>query len=277
MKAAAFCVAVLLSATAAPAHAQTQPLWELGAGAAAFSLPDYRGSEETRGYALPIPWLVYRDRRLRLDREGVRAVLFESRRLEFNISGHGSPPVNSDDNRARSGMPNLDPTLEIGPQAKLTLVGEQASATRLDLRLPVRAVIATDLSYADAAGFVVYPHLNLRLRPALLGGQWNLGLQSGALFATRKFHQYYYGVDARFATAERPAYSAHGGYSGAVALASLSRRFQKVWLGGFVRYDAVRGAIFDDSPLVKRTSNLTAGIAFAYVFAESAERVEARD
>jgi outer membrane scaffolding protein for murein synthesis (MipA/OmpV family) len=269
--------ALALALLAASVRAEPLPLWELGVGAAALSLPDYRGSDEGRSYLFPLPYFVLRDRRLRLDREGARAVLFESTRLELNISANAAPPVNSDENQARQGMPHLDPTFEAGPQAQLTLLGSQASDTRLDLRLPARAVVASDLSYADAVGFVFYPHLNLRLRPAIGGGQWNLGLQAGPLFATRKFHQYFYGVDARFATSQRPAYSAPGGYSGAMALASLSRRFQKVWVGGFVRYDALSGAAFEDSPLVRRKSSVMAGVAFAYVFAESAEKVEARD
>lgn len=270
-------LALVFALLAAPARAELVPHWELGAGAGALSLPDYRGSDERHGYLFPVPYLVYRDRRLRVDREGARAVLFESTRLELNISVNAAPPVNSDENRARQGMPHLDPTFEAGPQAQLTLLGSQASDTRLDLRLPARAVLATDLSYADVVGFVFYPHLDLRLRPIVLGDKWNLGLQTGALFATRKFHQYFYGVDARFATPQRPAYSAHGGYSGAVALAALSRRFDKVWVGGFVRYDALSGATFDDSPLVKRKSSVMAGIAFAYVFAVSEEKVESRD
>lgn len=268
-------LALVLALLAASARAEPLPLWELGAGA--ISLPDYRGSDERRSYLFPVPYLVYRDRHLRVDREGARAVLMESTRFELNISANLAPPVNSDDNRARQGMPHLDPTFEVGPQAQLTLLGSQASDTRLDLRLPARAVVATDLSYVDAEGFVFYPHLDLRLRPVALGHKWNLGLQTGALFATRKYHQYFYGVDGRFATPQRPAYSAPGGYSGAVALASLSRRFEKVWVGGFVRYDALSGAAFEDSPLVKRKSSFMAGIAFAYVFAVSEEKVEAKD
>lgn len=277
MKSLALVLALLAAVLHGHARAELLPLWELGLGAGAISLPDYRGSDERRGYLFPAPYLVYRERHLRVDREGARAVLYESTRLELNISANAAPPVNSDDNRARQGMPHLDPTFEVGPQAQLTLLGSQSADTRLDLRLPARAVVATDLSYADGVGFVFYPHLDLRLRPVLRGDKWNLGLQAGALFATRKYHQYYYGVDARFATPQRPAYSAPGGYSGMVALASLSRRFDKIWVGGFARYDALSGAAFEDSPLVRRKSSVMAGVAFAYVFAVSDERVESRD
>ncbi|HWH49052.1 MAG TPA: MipA/OmpV family protein, partial [Burkholderiales bacterium] len=36
------------------------PLWEAGAGVAVIDFPDYRGSNERRVIALPIPYLVYR-------------------------------------------------------------------------------------------------------------------------------------------------------------------------------------------------------------------------
>lgn len=259
------------------AGAAELPRWELGAGATAFRLPDYRGSDESRGYVYPFPYVVYRTQRLRLDRQGLRALLFEGSRLELNFSAHATPPVDSDENEARRGMPHLDTTFEVGPQAQLTLLGRQGQAPRLDLRLPFRAVIATDLAYAKSAGTVAYPHLNLSLRPVVAGVPWNVSLQGGALFATRANHQYFYGVDARYATPQRPAYTAPGGYSGAVALASLSRRFERVWMGAFVRYDQLSGTAFEASPLVRRKSSFMAGFAMAYVFAVSDETVDIRD
>jgi MipA family protein len=240
-------------------------------------LPDYRGSDESRSYVYPIPYLVYRGDRLRVDRTGARAVLLESQRFELDFSGNATPPVDSSKNHAREGMPDLNPTVEIGPQLNFTLGRDREKEWRFDLRLPVRAVMATDLRHARQAGYVAYPHLNLNLRPELLGGKWNLGLQTGALFATREYHRYFYGIDPQFATPQRPAYEASGGYSGAVALVSTSRRIGKLWMGGFVRYDNLQGAVFENSPLVKQNHSVMAGFAFAWVFAESERRVEANE
>jgi MipA family protein len=260
-----------------PGRAEPRPLWEFGLGATALSLPDYRGSDESRGYVYPLPYLIYRGDKLRVDRQGARAVLLESQRLELDFSLYATPPVDSTKNRARQGMPDLDPTLEVGPQLNLALASDSAKEWRLDLRLPVRAVVATDFRHTQQAGYVFYPHLNLNLRPELLGGKWNLGLQTGPLFATRDYHRYFYGVEPQFATPQRPAYQASGGYSGALALATVSRRIGKLWVGGFVRYDALQGAVFENSPLVKQNHSLMAGFAFAWVFAESDRKVEARE
>jgi len=257
-----------------PARAEPVPQWEFGIGSFAASLPDYRGSNESRAYVYPFPYLVYRGDQLRVDRQGARAVLLESQRTEVDFSLSGTPPVDSSKNQARQGMSNLDPTVEFGPQLILNLARDRENEYRMDLRFPVRAVIATNLRHAHDAGYTFYPHLNLNLRSELFGGRWNVGFQTGPLFATHRYHQYFYGVDPQFATPQRPAYEARGGYSGALVLGSLSRRIGKVWFGGFVRYDTLRGAVFEDSPLIRRDYSLMAGVSIAYVFAESDRKVE---
>lgn len=256
-----------------PAHADLRPEWEFGVGASAFTLPDYRGSDESRGYVLPFPYFIYRGERFRVDRQGVRGIFFESERVELNISLNATPPVDSDENRARAGMPRLDPTIEIGPRLDLTLARDQAREWSFEARFPLRAAIATDLSHTKQVGWVAYPHLHLFTRPELGGVKWNLGLQAGPLFATDDYHQYFYGVDETFATLERPAYRAGGGYSGALALVSLSRRFPRVWVGAFARYDTLKGAAFEASPLVRRDYAVMAGFAVAWVFMESGRKV----
>ena len=257
-----------------PAHAELKPEWEFGVGATGFTLPDYRGSDESRGYLFPLPYVIYRGEHLRVDRQGMRGIFFQSDRVEINLSLAASPPVNSDENRARQGMPHLDPTLEIGPRVDIMLARDEGRQWALQLRIPARAAIATDLSYTKGVGYVVSPHLNLTTHPVLAGGRWNLGAQLGPIWASSEYHQYYYGVESRFATPERPAYDAPGGYAGSSALVSLTRRIGKWWVAGFARYDTLKGAAFEDSPLVRRDYAVMAGIAFAWVFAESARKVE---
>ncbi len=256
------------------ARAELRPEWEFGLGATGFTFPDYRGSDERRNFVLPFPYLIYRGDILRVDRQGVRGVFFESDRVELDFSASGTPPVDSDKNRAREGMPDLDPTLEIGPRLNFTLLRDSGRDRALTFRLPVRAVIASDFSHVQATGVVAYPNLTYDTRPRFFEGRWRLGLQAGLLYATRRYHRYFYQVDPEFATPERPAYSATGGYSGATLAASLTRRFRKIWVGGYARYEWLKGAAFDSSPLVRRDQAWSAGIAFAYVFAESSNKVQ---
>jgi hypothetical protein len=62
-----------------------------------------------------------------------------------------------------------------------------------------------------------------------------------------------------------------------VSGAALTRRFGKLWVGGFARYDALDGAVFESSPLFRRRQYVAAGVAVAWVFAESKDRVEVDD
>jgi outer membrane scaffolding protein for murein synthesis (MipA/OmpV family) len=266
-------LAVLVWTSGAPAHAELRPEWEFGLGATGLMLPDYRGSDESRGYLLPFPYLIYRGQRFRVDRQGLRGIFFESDSVEINLSLNATPPVD-DDNRTRQGMPHLDPTIEIGPRLDVTLARNREREWSFEVRLPLRAAFATDLSHTRHIGYAAYPHLNLFMRPVLAGVKWNLGVQGGPLFATREYHEYFYAVPPEFATPERSAYEASGGYSGALALVSLSRRFPRVWLGAFARYDILKGAVFEESPLVRRDYAFMAGIAVAWVFAESSKKVE---
>lgn len=264
--------ALLLAGVALAAHGEEQPLWELGVGAAAISFPDYRGSSKQRYYVLPVPALAYRGEILQIDREKLRGLFFRSERIEVELSVNGSVPVRSSDNPVREGMPNLDPTIELGPSLNFRLAHSQRRTLRL--RLPVRAQVATDLRSVHDAGLVANPNLALDVR---LDQGWHLGFVAGALFGDRRNHGYYYGVAPEFARAGRPAYDAPAGYSGAQVIVALSKRFGSWFLGGFAKQDFLDGAAFAASPLVERRNNVSAGIALTWTFAQSEKRVTVRD
>jgi MipA family protein len=251
-----------------------RPLWELGLGVAGLRLPDYRGSDQGRSYLLPLPYFVYRGTWLKADRDGARALLFDSQRVKVDVSVAATRPSRSDDNTARAGMPDLPGTGEIGPNLNITLAASLKDRWKLDLRLPLRAAVTLQRS-PKFVGTTFSPNLNLDI--AGLGGGWNLGLLTGPVFADRKYHQHIYGVDAAYATADRPAYQAHGGYAGWQALAATSRRFGNTWVGAFVRYDTLSSAAFEDSPLVRRRSALTAGFGVSWILATSSELVASTD
>ena len=259
---------------ALPALAEQLPLWEAGAGVAAINFPEYRGSDERQSYVLPLPYFVYRGDFLQVDDQRVRGLFFKNDRAEMDVSINGSVPVKSNDNGARRGMPDLDPTLEIGPSLNFFLHRSHDRKVKLDLRLPLRAVIATNLRHAKHAGWIFQPNLNIDVRDVLGNDGWNLGLLAGPVFADRRYHQYLYNVDPTFASADRPAYSASGGYAGSQFIAALSKRFPAFWVGGFMKWDTLQGAVFADSPLVRTRQYFTAGIGVAWVFARSANSVE---
>lgn len=266
--------AALLASGAAVAA--DKPLWEAGAGLGVMHLPSWRGAAESRELLLPVPYFVYHGRYLRADRQGVRGVLFDTDRVDLGVSLGASPPVSKHNSTVRNGMADLDATVEIGPQLDLTLWRSPDRAQQLKLILPVRSAFTLS-SPPHHAGWVFSPALNLDMvdPPGLPG--WRLGVRSGPIFATRRQHAYYYQVSPAEARPDRPAYTASGGYSGTQMLASLSRRYPRHWVGAFIRYDMLQHAAFDDSPLVARDHYLAAGVAVAWIFGESSERVSIDD
>lgn len=272
-------LAALLMAGAPPARAEMLPRWELGLGLGGLRMPDYRGSDEVRNYLLPFPYVVYRLDWLKADRSGVRATLFDTERVELNLSLNAAPPVRSGHNRARDGMPDLKPLFEVGPSLDLKLWRNAGDSARLELHLPLRAAFTLE-SNPRSAGVVFAPRLNLDLLG--LGGSgvkdgWRLGLLAGPIFADRRQHAYYYAVDKPYARADRPAYAARGGYSGMQFLAAVSRRIDNMWLGAYVRWDSLGGASFEDSPLVKRSSYASAGFAVSWTLGQSSNLVDSPD
>lgn len=257
------------------AHCAELPLWEAGAGVAVLDFPDYRGSDERHTLVLPLPYLVYRGDFLKADRDSIRGQFYKDDRLDLHLSINGTIPVDSSDNSARSGMPDLDPTLEIGPNLTVNLL--RTDKTRLNLRFPVRAVIATDLTHVRDEGWLFQPQLNVDFYDVYPGPGWNLGFAAGPIYGNRRYHNYFYGVEPQFATATRPAYEAPGGYAGMQAIAAISKRYQSFWVGAFVRGDTLSGAVFDASPLVKQKENYSVGIAFAWVFSRSSKTVTTDD
>lgn len=253
-----------------------QPVWEAGLGATLLTLPDYRGSDKSREYLLPLPYLVYRGPFFSVDRGGLKAELLDKGRLELDFSVNLSVPVRSDGNSARAGMPSLRPAVEIGPQLIADLWNASDGRAKLQLQLPLRYAFALSSDTRDA-GFVFHPRLGLDVRDFAGFRGLNAGMILGPMFATRRQHDYFYTVDPLYATAGRPAYQASGGYSGMQLTMSLSKRFPTYWFGAFVRADWLQGAVFRDSPLVRRETTVAAGVAISWIFATSADRVARRD
>jgi len=249
--------------TACAAHAADRPLWELGLGIGALRLPHYRGADQSRTLVLPVPYVVYRGEIFKADRDGARAVLLQTDRVDFDLSLAATPRASSRDNDARAGMEDLKPTIEIGPNLNYTLA--RSTGWKVDLRVPLRAAITIE-SHPRSLGWVLAPNVNLDLA---LPSDWKLGLLAGPQYASRRFNGYYYDVPPSQATATRPAYESRGGAAGGRVLLALSRRHAGGFAGLFVRYDTIRGAVFEDSPLIRRQNNLSFGFAFSWVLATS--------
>lgn len=91
--------------------------------------------------------------------------------------------------------------------------------------------------------------------------------------ADAKLNNYFYEVEKRFATSERPAYRAKSGLISTRAGMGASRKLGPDWrLFGFVRYDNYANSANRDSLLLQRNNGISAGFGFAWTLSRSQER-----
>ncbi len=255
-------------------RAADEPLWTVGAGLGAAGFEDYRGAEAAHVYPVPLPYLVYHGDFLKSDRKGVRGQLFDQDWLQVDLSGNATAPGHDDS--ARFGMPNLKPTVELGPALNLRVFKSADSHDTLTLEIPVRGAYTVETSPRFIGG-TLSPSLNLDMRgPFGLAG-WDLGLEAAGLFADSRYNAYFYSVASQYATAYRPAYMAPGGFTGTETSFTFSKRFPKFWIGGYLRHDSLGNAVFDPSPLVQVNHYWSMGVGFAWIIGESSRRVEVPD
>ncbi len=263
----AFLVVFLLGVS--PGFSEDVPLWELGIGAAVWYLPDYRGSDESRFYAVPFPYPIYRGKIFRAHGSTLSGLLFDSDRLKLDLSLSGSIPVNSEDNKAREGMPDLDFTGEVGPSLEWKIFEEKTRS--LWVKVPLRAVFSVpDFEYR---GLKFAPYLDYQWMSSIIPG-WRMFLGAGPIFGTERYHDYFYEVKSKFARADRPEYHPDGGYSGSAISFGLRRRFKDIQIFSSIRYDRLTGAAFEDSPLVKTDNYFSAGVTLTWFFAKSKTLVD---
>jgi outer membrane scaffolding protein for murein synthesis (MipA/OmpV family) len=259
----------------APVEAYHLPKWEWGLGAGMLNVPAYRGAKGHKNYLLPVPFVAYRGEALRMDEDGMRGRLFESDRIRLDLSIAGNLPVPEDSDSARAGMPNLDPVGEFGPTLDISLTrngDRHEGETSVWLRLPVRAAISVGAPLLAQQGWVFSPYVDLSYRKGATRSHWRVSLALGPLYATRKYHEYFYKVPAEFVTAQRPQYQPDGGYSGSRATLTLVMNSRHWFIGAFARYDKLDGAVFEDSPLVEINNYFAVGFAVSRIFGSSSEK-----
>ncbi len=243
-------------------------LWELGVGGGAIEVANYPASSQRNSVVAAAPYVVYRGDIFRVgDGNGVRAVVVDKNNLEIGMSFGGAFAADSENGTAREGMPELDFLLEIGPQAIYKLKDykfENGGNARLNARLQFRSAFSTDFSTIDNRGYVLNPVITYQQRGRLFEGT-ALSTSIGMLFATERFHDYFYQVSDEFVTDTRSAYDAKGGYLGTRLALSVSFPMSDS-LRGFVGVGAQihSGSANEDSPLYEKDITYSASIGFVW-------------
>lgn len=254
----------------APAVADHQSLWELGFGAGVARIPYYRGASQDHQYVLPVPVFVYRGERVRAGDGGIEGILLRSDRAKLDFSLAAGLPARSDEDGPRAGMPRLNATFEVGPSLELNVWRPKDGTNALWMIFPLRAALSFDDLDVRTIGGVFAPYLE----SVNMYGDWRVSLTVGPIFGTENYHGYFYDVEPQYVTSTRPAYDAPGGYSGMRFGVGLRQRTGKRWMRLYLRYDYLRGARFEDSPLVEQDSYLAAGIALTWQVWNSSKPAE---
>lgn len=252
-------------------------LWELRIAAFGRYGPAYPASKETQGNFVPLPIPVYRGRFLRLfeDSENpIRGRVFQRDRIKLDLDFDLTFPSDSDDIDARTGMPDLDLLVEVGPELELEFARQDLYTGRWYLALQAR--LATSFDGLDPTYRGISFSTELRY-VAQLTSRDEAKLRITPTFATGKYMDYYYRVAPEFATPSRAAYEAKPGYLGTDITVNWTRNFSKnlsTVIGA--RLGLYSGARNDDSPLFTEDVTSTVYGAIMYKFWESKRRAVPR-
>ena len=241
--------------------------WTIGIGLGVFNYHFYPGAKQTRQLILPAPYFTYRSPKFEVDR-GIKSFIYNSETIIIDLSADFGLPVDSDETLARKGMPDLDFVLQVGPSLEFLLNDKNKNYFDARFEIPFRVAFAVDLGSIDNIGYLVEPRFTLkhqRLSSTGLSHKLTLGLK----FATQDYHAYYYDVAPEFSTITRAEYKSDAGFGGSFANYRLSYKTNDFVYWAFMRYQSLRGAEFEDSPLVLQNDYYFLGAGFSWIFANS--------
>lgn len=183
----------------------TQSHWGVGIGAGWIN--DYPGAAQGRTRFLAVP--TYKGKHFTIDRqEGIKGELLAQSRFKFSVSFSFLFPTDSTDIPVRTGMPDLDWTLQLGPELQIYFV--RSAKHTMFLRLPFRFVASTDFSSRfEDRQWNFAP--SLRNIFHLKKGWGEIATRLELDYASEGYNDLFYEVSPQFATAQRSAYDAKQG------------------------------------------------------------------
>lgn len=253
--------------TAESKTAESKTEWNMGIGLGVLDYHYYPGAKRSNQFVLPVPYFTYRSPRFEVDR-GVKSFLYNTEEMVIDISADFGLPVDSDDTLARQGMPDLDLVLQIGPSMEFMLNDRRADYFDVRFELPVRAAFAVDIGEVQNIGYLFEPRLTFNHRRLSRTGLSHKGL-IGLKFGTQDYHAYYYDVASEFTTATRAEYKSDAGFSGSFLNYRITYKTDDFVYWAFIRYQSLRGAKFEESPLVLQKDYYFFGVGFSWIFAQS--------
>ena len=232
---------------------------DLGVGVATFSYPDYLGSDKDNTLIFPYPYVEYKSDTLEINNKGLKQDLFTIGDFTLQASLSGSLPAKS--SGIRDGMPKLDPSGEIGPAIFYSVYTQ--NNTIIDLEFPLRAVLSTDFESIEYRGYIY--EAKFRASYETENG-YIFKMSTGAVWGDSRYHNYLYGVTSDMVKENRPFYKADAGYTGYKTSFGISKTFDNMIAGGFIRHYSLKESVIGDSPLKVKNSALYGSIYLSYIF-----------
>jgi hypothetical protein len=265
---------------AASEEDNTEPLWEWSLAAFSRYGNIYPGSADTQFNIIPLPIPRFRGRFLRLGEETdspIRGRVFRRDRIKLDIDFDINFGADNEDIPIRTGMPELDFVLEVGPELSFQFIDHEPSNWRAFLNLPLRAAISWPGFDPRWQGVVFAPEIRIRKR-LREDRKDELSYLVSASFASSDYMNYFYGVQPEFAVPGRAAFDAKGGYIGTELGMTYRRQLAS-------RYEVVtgmrigfhQGAKNRNSPLFQDDISGSIFVAVLWKFWESKRRVPVVD
>lgn len=257
----------------------SKPRFEFGVAGAGLQVPAYPGSAVVSDRLLAAPWLIYRSDKLQVKDGGVELVAYESDNLTIDLGIGASLNADTSETPLRSGMPDLDYLLELGPRFNVPLSDKTVDGirTRWDWTSALRFALSTDFSRVDYRGPVVNTQLRYRVE-GFNNNKLSFNATATSTWLGDELMDYFYSVDEEFATPTRPQFDAESGFlslglSAGIGYKPIDNLNTFLGLG----YTSLSGSRNDDSPLFEDESNPSVIFAVSWRIYKSKRMVQVRD
>ena len=242
------------------------PLWEYGVGLGYLHFAQYPASNQTTDLLIPFPTFQYRGNILRADdKEGARAYILKGHIWSLEFSGFGLPALRSEDNRARTGMPDLPWMAHMGPQ----VVGHLSDA--FEFKLGLFQALSTDFKLTKTIGQLIDAKFIYTASTQIydVNSFGFLALELKA--ASADYLATYFSVESKFANSDRSFFDAQSGFlSVELQYYQAFKIARTTFYLGISHTDYSRSSN-QQSPLHKSNQNLSTLAGITYTLGESAE------
>lgn len=246
---------------------------QLGLGAGYGIVPHYPASNQSSSKSIVLPIIIYRGDILKSDQEeGTRAELFRSSELDINLSFGARFSNDSKDNIARTGMPNLNYILEIGPSLNYKIFRERHKKL-LTFQVPLRFTTETDFKKYNYLGLVFQPEIKFQMFNLFVENLKYTSSISFEFFSDRVAN-YFYEVEPQYANSDRTQYKAQSGFSHVTVGQSVTYDFNQFKVIAGVNFNNYSYSTSKNSPLFKNQNDSSVFTAIAWFFYSKDQAVD---